>query len=62
MNVSLPFASPARKQDTTNNNKKGQPHDTWKKPQKLISVPVCLFRTLEYLNLINYCFKLTKVG
>ena len=28
MNVSLPFASPARKQDTTNNNKKGQPHDT----------------------------------
>jgi hypothetical protein len=27
MNVSLPFASPARKQDTTNNNKKGQPHD-----------------------------------
>ena len=22
MNVSLPFASPARKQDTTNNNKK----------------------------------------
>ena len=29
MNVSLPFASPARKQDTTNNNKKGQPHDIW---------------------------------
>ena len=29
MNVSLPFASPARKQDTTNNNKKGQPHDKW---------------------------------
>ena len=28
MNVSLPFASPARKQDTTNNNKQGQPHDT----------------------------------
>ena len=29
MNVSLPFASPARKQDTTNNNKQGQPHDTF---------------------------------
>ena len=28
MNVSLPFASPARKQDTTNNNKQGQPHDS----------------------------------
>ena len=28
MNVSLPFASPARKQDTPNNNKQGQPHDT----------------------------------
>ena len=25
MNVSLPFASPARKQDTTNNNKRGNP-------------------------------------
>ena len=29
MNVSLPFASPARKQDTPNNNKQGQPHDKW---------------------------------
>ena len=43
MNVSLPFASPARKQDTTNNNKKGQPHDNTlcaKAPEILGMAPI----------------------
>ena len=29
-------------------NKKINKRSPWKKTQKLISVPVCLFRTLEY--------------
>jgi hypothetical protein len=48
MNVSLPFASPARKQDTTNNNKKGQPHDSLKCMELAFSVLHCLFEPVLF--------------
>ena len=54
MNVSLPFASPARKQDTTNNNKKGQPHDTCNElTSSQLSLYIPIIRIIVEVSLSN---------